>query len=806
MELTGEQREVVDHRGGPLRVAGGPGTGRTTALVARYLDLVGPRGFRPSSVLVVCRTRAAADRFREAVLPSLHGGFDALPISTWFGVAFDVLGRHGGPPLRLVRGTEQRALVRRLLADETPDDWPVHGRFLGREAFADEVAEGLLARPRHDELARFGARYDAALADRDWIDATALFARAAALAIAGTYEHVLVDDHDGDLPGTDDLLAALVGPATELVHVSANDGPGPVVTLTRPFRQPAAPVLVTCPHPSTEAEAVAGELLAARSDGVAWSDVAVLVRRTGARRRAVARALARHGIPVAPGPGLGPVAGDRAVAAIVDMLRLAATDAEGADEATVARLLASPLGGLGPEGLAALRGDLAGTVAERAFTVWERGLGHLVAGGRGDDASLDAVVAFLDRLDCDPGLTVADLLDGSPEPAPWRTAGAGADVESVTITSIEGAIGREWHTVVIAGCVEGELPRVRARAGLFDPPTGSAANRRQAALAAERRLFGIARSRATGRVIAVAAPEPGVLVSRFVEGWDPSPARPPHRFGPAPVARRPTANPIEVFPRGELVLSATQLSTYDDCPLRYAYQYGLRIKNEANAPMTLGSLVHEVLAEFLRPDRPADAQARSRQALLDLAGERWRDDIARYRPQVEECRRDYFAMLEAWWNAEGEGPTAPEVLAVERHFDIEVGAIHLIGAIDRVDRSADGEGIRIVDYKTGRNEPRPDALPDDLQLAVYHLAATRDPELAAFGPPQQLQLLYLRTMHRFEQPIVAGHAEATEARVLEAAAAIRAERFEPAVDAACRTCPFHRLCPLQAAGREVGAA
>jgi RecB family exonuclease len=297
-----------------------------------------------------------------------------------------------------------------------------------------------------------------------------------------------------------------------------------------------------------------------------------------------------------------------------------------------------------------------------------------------------------------------------------------------------------------------------------------------------------------------------VLLSRFVEGWKPGVAHPPRRLGPRPVARRETENEIAVFPDGALVLSASQLATYDDCPLRYAYQYGLRVRDEAGAPAALGTLVHEVLAEFLRPDRPGDAPPRSHEALLALAADRWDDDIARYRPQIEECRRDYFAMLEQWWAAEGEGPQAPEVLVTEKRFDIEVGGIRLVGAIDRVDRAPDGDGIRIVDYKTGRNEPRPDSLADDLQLAVYHLAATRDPDLAAFGPPRRLELLYLRTMHRFEQAIVDGHAEATEARVLAAAANIRAERFEPAVDASCRTCPFHRLCPLQPAGRQVGAA
>jgi RecB family exonuclease len=250
-------------------------------------------------------------------------------------------------------------------------------------------------------------------------------------------------------------------------------------------------------------------------------------------------------------------------------------------------------------------------------------------------------------------------------------------------------------------------------------------------------------------------------------------------------------------------LSATQLATYDDCPLRYAYQYGLRVRDDAGTSAALGSLVHAVLAEFLRPGRAGD---HTREALLAIAVEQWRDDIARYRPQVEECRRDYYAMLDAWWAGEGEGLDPTQVLAVEHEFAIEVDDVRLVGAIDRVDRAPDGEGIRIIDYKSGRTEPRPNSLPDDIQLAVYHLAATLDPALAAFGPPRQLRLLYVRTMHAFEQPILAGHAGTTEARVLAAAEDIRQERFEPSVDAACRNCSFHRLCPLQREGREVGAA
>jgi RecB family exonuclease len=829
VELTGEQRRIVEHAGGPLRIAGEPGSGRTTALVARYLRLVTAEGLRPSSVLVVCPSRAASMRFRDAVLPRLRGGFDTLPITTWFGVAFDLLTRDRGRPVRLLSGGERRALVRDLLAGESAADWPASGRFLGREAFVEEVAAGLLEYQAGNlppeqwgELAPFARRYLAVLEERDQVDASGLLAAAARLARPGRYAEMLVDDHDAGSPAVERLALALAldDPATGAAVVC--DDPLPwaptELALSTSFRRPAPPVLVTCPHPSTEAEAVAGELLAARADGVPWSGMAVLVRRPGSRSRAIARALGRHGIPVAPGRGLGTGTGDPAVTAIVDMLRWAGGDGEVVD-----RLVASPLAAVGRDGLDVLRAEVAAaaaggraTVADLAFMVWERGLGHLVEGRRGEDSSLDAVVTFLDGLgrqvDLDPGQTLAGVLavidGGGLEPDSWRVTQARpqAEPEAVTVSSVSAAAGREWHTVVVVGCVEGELPRIHGRAALFDPTPMSPVERRHASLAAERRLFRSARSRATARLLATAAPSPGVLLSRFVEGWPRREARPPQWAGPRPLARAATENDTAVFPGGDLVLSATQLATYDDCPLRYAYQYGLRVRDEAGAPAALGSLVHEVLAEFLRPDGPADAPPRSHEAFLALAAERWRDDIARYRPQVEECRRDYFAMLEQWWAAEGEGPQAPDVLKTERAFEIDVGGIRLVGAIDRVDRAPDGEGIRIVDYKTGRNELRPDALPDDLQLAIYHLAATRDPELAAFGPPRQLQLLYLRTMHRFEQPILAGHAEATEERVLAAAEDIRAERFEPSVDASCRTCSFHRLCPLQAAGREVGAA
>jgi RecB family exonuclease len=605
--------------------------------------------------------------------------------------------------------------------------------------------------------------------------------------------------------------------------------------------------VVRCGHPAVEPEAIAGELLAARGDGVAWSDMAVLVRRPAQRGRAVIRALSRHGIPVVPLPRID--AREPAVEALIDMLRWVHGDGSAVD-----RLLVSPISRLTAAearavsrdcwarsirledharlaALIQLRDDLRARAAhadlsELAFEVWCRALAHLVSdsaaddGSGGDNRALDALVAFFDALAraAEAPSVVRPRRSGdemalleSLDDEPWRAVAPVGD-DAVTVTSITSAAGQQWDMVVVAGCVEGELPRIPARTPLFDPavlspsPLPSVVERRRRSLAGERRLFSaVACTRATGRLVATAAPEPGVLLSRFVEAWpERSPAL-PLAPGRPPVVRPATAGAVPVVPQGHLRLSASQLATYDDCPLRYAYEYAVGLRGDAGVHAGLGSLVHQVLAEFLDPSAP-QPPPRTRAALLALGEARWRDDIARYRPQVEEARSDFFEMLDAWWEGEGSlGELAPKVLAVERRFDVAVGPHRLTGCIDRIDRADDGHGIRIVDYKTGAREPARDAVHDDIQLAVYHLAATLDPELAAWGPPTQLRLLYLRTMHTFDQEIGADHARATTARVLGAADRIVAEEFEPSVEATCRICSFHRLCPLQPEGRQLPA-
>ena len=117
-------RRVLEHTAGPLRVVGGPGTGKTTLLLAAIARRLGA-GEDPARTLVLVGSRRAAAELRERLV-RLGAGDGATSrealVRTVHSYAFGVLrlhaARHGDPPPRLLASAEQDALVRDLLGGE----------------------------------------------------------------------------------------------------------------------------------------------------------------------------------------------------------------------------------------------------------------------------------------------------------------------------------------------------------------------------------------------------------------------------------------------------------------------------------------------------------------------------------------------------------------------------------------------------------------------------------------------------------------------------------------------------------------
>ncbi len=247
--------------------------------------------------------------------------------------------------------------------------------------------------------------------------------------------------------------------------------------------------------------------------------------------------------------------------------------------------------------------------------------------------------------------------------------------------------------------------------------------------------------------------------------------------------------------RGEgLALSATDITLYRTCPLKYKFARVFGIPQETTINQRFGIVIHQVLERFHghQAAAEADGEAGSLEHLMGLFAAAWRrsgfgesDDELQFREKAIEALHRYHAREVA----SGSHPRW-----VERKFDFRIGPHHLRGRVDRVDQLPSG-GYELIDYKTGDPKPARE-LESDVQLAIYRLAAREawrlegaagsywyvlaDEKVAVGGSPDDL--------------------ERVEGVVLEVGEGILGQDFEPRPSPEiCSWCDFRLICPASEA-------
>ncbi len=252
-------------------------------------------------------------------------------------------------------------------------------------------------------------------------------------------------------------------------------------------------------------------------------------------------------------------------------------------------------------------------------------------------------------------------------------------------------------------------------------------------------------------------------------------------------AESPEENNEEV-----LHLSASAVETYLDCPLKYRLSRIDRIpQKRSQAQLEFGIIVHAVLNEFMAPDEP-----KSEERLLELLKQHWNEEAFEYKIRSEELYHQAEEMLLNYFNFVQTNP--PNVQAREEAFNfyMEDVGIEINGKIDRVD--LDSEGVRVVDYKTGRPDPNPKA-GKNLQLALY-IQAVRQGVVSGVPPEMgRAQLIYLRDLDTLMEPYQFSEEEINNnlENVKTAAAGIREADFHPDPnERKCGFCDYRDfLCP-----------
>lgn len=248
--------------------------------------------------------------------------------------------------------------------------------------------------------------------------------------------------------------------------------------------------------------------------------------------------------------------------------------------------------------------------------------------------------------------------------------------------------------------------------------------------------------------------------------------------------------------------SHSAISTFEQCPRKYAFQYVERIRVETEGVEAfLGKRVHESLEKLYAAAR--NKSILSEQDVLDFYFKqwegKWHDSIKivrelrakEYQDIGEDMLRRYYTRHFPF--------NQSIVIATEERLDVFLGGseiYRLTGVVDRIDK-VEGGHWEIHDYKTESRLATQADKETDRQLALYEIGLRyKYPQI------QEVTLVWhylkfdeiIRSKRTFEQ--LEELKATTCATIDEILLATQADDFAPRESALCRWCAYQNLCPL----------
>lgn len=247
----------------------------------------------------------------------------------------------------------------------------------------------------------------------------------------------------------------------------------------------------------------------------------------------------------------------------------------------------------------------------------------------------------------------------------------------------------------------------------------------------------------------------------------------------------------------KMKMSFSKITTFEQCPLKFKFQYINRFPTKISPALLLGQTIHSSLEKFF----DFSPEKRNLKLLKNLFRREWKIERNKLRKEgdfemdkvteIEHGKRGLL-MLENFFSSELMTEPVQREQFVEASLDDE---IQFLGRIDRLDKCVNNgnEGFKVIDYKTGKLNER---YVDFIQLFTYAWLMNEQGYKIYSST-----FFYLEPNQMIEKSLSDEVFEQTRNTLIERCKpifmALEEDHFEPRKSALCSYCDYVAMCPLQ---------
>lgn len=237
-------------------------------------------------------------------------------------------------------------------------------------------------------------------------------------------------------------------------------------------------------------------------------------------------------------------------------------------------------------------------------------------------------------------------------------------------------------------------------------------------------------------------------------------------------------------------MTFSNLQMFDICPLHYKAKVIFNIPTPIAQVQSFGISLHNALFKFYK--RHQEGEKLTEQVLLQILKEEWINEGYTNKKHEEERYQQAVKILEEYFKTEYKTTTNAIGLELPFSFNLKNG-VKVFGKIDRVDQVKNG--IEIIDYKTGQDNPKADSA-HKLQLAIYALAATKIKDPVFNKKPEDITLTihFLEGNTKKSMNFSKTDLDKLEDELVEKIGEIEKSDFKCSGNVLCVNCEYRILC------------